>query len=64
MESKAFYAHSLENKPYQEWHLLEDHLRATASLARQFADEFGSGQWAYLAGLWHDLGRYSIKKRR
>ena len=59
MESKAFYAHSLENKPCQEWHLLEDHLRATASLASQFADEFGSGQWAYLAGLWHDLGKYS-----
>ncbi|MCL6473334.1 MAG: CRISPR-associated helicase Cas3' [Firmicutes bacterium] len=59
MKPKEFYAHSLEGTSYQNWHLLEDHLRATANLARQFADEFGSGQWAYVAGLWHDLGKYS-----
>lgn len=57
MELKEFYAHSLENKPYQEWHRLEEHLSATANLASKYADEFGSGRWAYLAGLWHDLGR-------
>ena len=52
----SFYAHSIKGKPVEEWHLLEDHLFRTAELARKFGDEFGSGDWAYLAGLWHDLG--------
>ena len=34
----------------------EEHLKETAEKAAQFAAEFGSGDWAYLAGLWHDLG--------
>ncbi len=54
-----FYAHSLEGRPPEEWHRLEDHLRGTAELAKRFADEFGCGEWGYLAGLWHDLGKYS-----
>lgn len=40
-------------------HLLCDHLKATARLASGFADEFGASGWAGLAGLWHDLGKYS-----
>ena len=54
-----YFAHSFEGKPVEEWHLLEDHLLGVAGLAKSFADEFGSGDWAYLAGLWHDLGKYS-----
>lgn len=38
-------------------HGLEEHLRAVAELAGRFAAPFG-GEWAYLAGLWHDLGKY------
>ena len=57
--SKEFYAHSIEGKPVQEWHRLEEHLKGTAKLAESFATEFGCGEWAYLAGLWHDLGKYS-----
>ena len=56
---KRYFAHSLENKPTDKWHLLDEHLTDTAKLARSFADAFGSGEWAYLAGLWHDLGKYS-----
>ncbi len=56
---KKYFAHSLKNKPTEEWHLLDDHLADTAKLARSFADVFSSGEWAYLAGLWHDLGKYS-----
>ncbi len=37
--------------------LLVDHLRNVASLARGFADLFGGGELAYLAGLWHDVGK-------
>jgi CRISPR-associated endonuclease/helicase Cas3 len=53
------FAHSIEGKPPDEWHRLEEHLRGTAELADQFASEFGCGEWGYLAGLWHDLGKFS-----
>jgi CRISPR-associated endonuclease/helicase Cas3 len=56
---KTFYAHSVDGKPPDEWQLLEEHLKGTAELARSFANEFGCGEWGYLAGLWHDLGKYS-----
>ncbi|BBO87260.1 CRISPR-associated helicase Cas3' [Desulfosarcina ovata] len=54
-----YYAHSLEDKPPEEWQLLEDHLRNVARLAGEFASSFGSDYWAELAGLWHDIGKYS-----
>lgn len=56
---KIYYAHSKEGSPPQEWQLLEDHLKQTAEIARDFASVFGSGDWAYLAGMWHDLGKYA-----
>ena len=43
-------------------HLLADHLNSVAELAREFAQALGSesasADWSYLAGLWHDLGKY------
>jgi len=57
--SREYYAHSFEGKPPEEWHRLEDHLKEVAKMARSFADVFGAGEWGYLAGLWHDLGKYS-----
>jgi len=54
-----FFAHSLEGKPPKYWHRLEDHLNEVAEKARVFANEFNAGDWAYLAGLWHYLGKYS-----
>lgn len=56
-----YFAHvrqPTEGKEKWEEHYLEDHLRAVASRAAQFAMPFGSGDWAELAGLWHDLGKY------
>ena len=41
-----------------EIHDLEDHLRAVADLAGEFAMAFGHAEWGQLAGLWHDLGKY------
>ncbi len=38
---------------------LSDHLVGTARHAASFAGEFGCSGWGYLAGLWHDLGKYS-----
>jgi HD superfamily phosphohydrolase YqeK len=52
-----YYAHSQEGKPTEDWHRLEDHLKAVAEMAGKFAAEFGAGEWGYLAGLWHDLGK-------
>jgi CRISPR-associated endonuclease/helicase Cas3 len=40
-------------------HLLAEHLRGTAERAEHFAAEFGCAGWGYVAGLWHDLGKYS-----
>lgn len=54
-----FYAHSIDGKPVEEWHRLEAHLIGTAKLAASFAAEFGCGEWGRLAGLWHDIGKYS-----
>ncbi len=51
------WAHSADGE--REWQPLRDHLKAVAALARGFAAPFGAGDWAYLAGLWHDLGKYS-----
>lgn len=37
---------------------VEPHSRRVADLAAGFADAFGSGDWARIAGLWHDLGKF------
>lgn len=41
-----------------EVHDLAEHLREVAKLGREFGAPFGAGEWAALAGLWHDLGKY------
>ena len=38
---------------------LLDHSLGTAAKAAKMASSFGSAQWGYLAGLWHDLGKSS-----
>lgn len=58
MDERHFYAHSFEGRPAEEWEPLEDHLDAVARLASQLAAAFGSAEVGYLAGLWHDLGKY------
>ena len=63
MRVTEYYAHSVEGKPTSEWHRLHDHLLNVATLGKQFAGAFNSGDWAYLAGLWHDLGVNSIHKK-
>ncbi|PYQ10632.1 MAG: CRISPR-associated endonuclease Cas3'' [Acidobacteria bacterium] len=51
------YAHSIATADPSSWHQLGDHLRQTAEKARSFAESWGAGEWGYLAGLWHDLGK-------
>lgn len=40
-------------------HSLEEHLTDVADLAKRFAQYIGTADWAYMAGLWHDLGKYN-----
>lgn len=54
-----FYAHSTDNADRSDWHRLADHLRAVAALAGDRAQVFGASRAAALAGLLHDLGKYS-----
>lgn len=61
LESKpTFFAHSLEGvADKSRWQPLDEHLQNVAALAAEFASAFGAREWGYLAGLWHDLGKYS-----
>lgn len=40
-------------------HDLFEHLTESARLAKRFGERFGAEEWAWLAGMWHDLGKYS-----
>lgn len=51
------HIHQFNDSQWQP-HLLEDHLRSVAKLSEAFANIYGHGDWAYMAGLWHDLGKY------
>lgn len=55
-----YYAHSGQQADRSDWQLLQDHLQAVAELARMRAQVFGGADWAHLAGLLHDLGKYSV----
>lgn len=51
------YAHSLPGQPPDKWQPLDEHLKAVAEKAREFASAFDSGDWGYNAGWLHDLGK-------
>ena len=57
--SEPFWAHTVTNPVSGERrvHGLAEHLRGVALLAALFAGTWGR-DWAHLAGLWHDLGKY------
>ena len=57
-----FYAHSANGDG--RWHSLEEHLRAVAELAKEFSRPFGGEEFAYYAGLWHDLGKFDPEFQR
>src|SRR5690606_39890029 len=52
------HARKRDDESWAEPHLLVDHLQDVAQLAEGFAATFGNGDWGFLAGLWHDLGKY------
>ncbi|MBR6052448.1 MAG: CRISPR-associated helicase Cas3' [Clostridia bacterium] len=52
----TFYAHKASDGRVQT---VEEHLSGTASLAAEFAESFGAGEYGFLAGMAHDIGKYS-----
>ena len=57
--SVTYFAHTLSDKDIAKWEILSEHLTSVASLARNFGSGFNADQWGEIAGLWHDLGKYS-----
>jgi CRISPR-associated endonuclease/helicase Cas3 len=57
-----YFAHSAATR--EGWEPLHDHLRDVAERAAAFAQLFGAAEEARLAGLLHDLGKYSERFTR
>ena len=51
------FAHSTDRPDRSDWEPLCDHLNAVADRAATFAEPFGSGSLARIAGMLHDLGK-------
>jgi CRISPR-associated endonuclease/helicase Cas3/CRISPR-associated endonuclease Cas3-HD len=54
-----YHAHSTDNPDKTDWQILKDHLQNVADIASAFAQDFRAREFAYAAGLLHDLGKYS-----
>ena len=60
----SYYAHTAKKSDgtsvgIEDWQKLAKHLRNVAEIARQAAEPLGLADEAELAGLLHDLGKYS-----
>lgn len=58
-QQKEYYAHSKDGVHKTEWQKLIDHLKNTASLAVELGHDAGVSELAQVAGLMHDIGKYS-----
>ena len=64
-QAKQYLAHVRKKDDGSfEIHELETHLREVARGTENFAETFGSSDWGFLAGFWHDLGKYSAEFQR
>lgn len=59
--NNLFYAHSTERSDKSDWQLLKDHLEGVGKLAEGFADAFNCAEYGKIAGLLHDLGKYTVE---
>lgn len=55
---QVFYAHT-NDRGKDHWQLLIAHLQNTAQMAADFGQDAGVADLAYIAGIMHDLGKYS-----
>lgn len=58
MTERTYYAHS-SGEEEREWQRLDDHLTATAERASAFLQTAGHAELGHVAGLLHDLGKYT-----
>lgn len=56
-----FFAHKREDEDPEDWQPLIEHLNNTADIARSFGENANVADLAYIAGLIHDLGKYSLE---
>lgn len=56
-----FYAHSTERSDKSDWQLLKNHLENVGTLAEDFAAAFNCAEYGKVAGLLHDLGKYTVE---
>jgi CRISPR-associated endonuclease/helicase Cas3 len=60
----VFFAHSTQRNDRSDWQPLAEHLQNVAALAADRATIFGASELARVAGLLHDLGKYSDEFQR
>jgi len=56
-----YYAHSGRAADKSDWQGLKEHLERVSALASRMAETLGLGKAASLAGLFHDLGKYTAE---
>lgn len=56
-----YYAHARDGEDKSKWQRLIDHLKNTADLAEVFGRDAGVESLARIAGLLHDLGKFSTE---
>lgn len=59
-----FFAHSLENAPKSDWQKLHEHLNEVGRLSGVNGRKFGAENAASLAGVLHDLGKFTLGFQR
>src|SRR5690606_13792973 len=57
---ECFFAHSTDDDSRADWQPLHAHLAAVSELAGRFADVFDAGSLGRVAGLLHDVGKYTV----
>jgi CRISPR-associated endonuclease/helicase Cas3 len=61
MSAAHYFAHTKPGSSREGWQPLREHLENVGQLAAEFGAAFGAREWAHLAGLWHDIGKYSCE---
>lgn len=56
-----YFAHRREGEDREKWQPLIEHLQKTAKMARDFGADANVAELAFIAGMIHDLGKYSAE---
>lgn len=64
LSGRRFFAHSTHADDCSDWQPLAEHLESVGRLAAEYATPFGGQQLAEVAGLLHDIGKYTDEFQR